>query len=313
MLLRLFFSVLLAIGPAVAYAQPQSGGLPGPGPQPYAPASTLVLASGTWLKPAGVFWVKVYAYPGGSGAFNGYTCPNTSSACPGSSGPGGGSVGIYDGPASSLPASVAMTVGAAGVSGVSPTQGGTTSFGIYAMGVAGNSGTQGALNTATSQTGGAGYCPGGSCGDYGSGSGNVALTEWSGSAAGGCTTSACSSAISALSGGDGAGAGGAIFSNVVNNAGTQPRGNRSSIYANGGPLNLPTAACANGSNGPASSGTPMGTSAWGGGSCLTGPGGNGGNGGFPGGNAGPGGTALSPNAGGLGGTPAAGAILIVTS
>lgn len=301
---RLALAFALALFASSAFAQLTPGG--------YAPTTTIIASSGTWTKPGSANWVKVYAYPGGSGAFPGYTCPNTTSSCPGSSGPGGGAVAIWEGQASALPATVAVTIGAAGTSGASPTQGGSTSFGIYALGVAGAVGTQGALNTATPQTGGAGYCPGGGCGDYGSGTANGALTEWSGSAAGGCTTSACTGAASSLSGGTGAGAGGAIFSNIVSDAGTYPRGNRSSIAANGGPLNTQTAACANGANGPAAVGVPMGTSAWGGGACLTGNGGNGGNGGFPGGNAGPGGVALTPFTGGSAGTPAAGAILIET-
>lgn len=71
--------------------------------------------SGTWTKPPNATWVRVWAYPGGTGGPMGFLCPVWSGmSCTGSSGPGGGSIGYWEGPISKLPNSVAVIVGSHG-------------------------------------------------------------------------------------------------------------------------------------------------------------------------------------------------------
>ncbi len=110
------------------------------------PHVTVIPSSGTWTKPPGITWVRVWAYPGGTGGTVGFLCP-VLQACAGPGGAGGGSVGYWEGPASSLPATVPATVGAGGAGGSSGNPGGAyggvSSFGIYAVGLPGGVGSLG--------------------------------------------------------------------------------------------------------------------------------------------------------------------------
>lgn len=131
-------------------------------------------ANGTWTKPPGCLWVKVYVVGGGGGGGSGGSAPN-GVGCEGGCGGGGGgrSQEMYYGPL--LPDTVAITVGAKGVGGASATvTGGTvngfdgTNAGFSAFGdmlradggVGGGQGL-GYSGGQTTGTGGAGnWCPG---------------------------------------------------------------------------------------------------------------------------------------------------------
>lgn len=293
------------ISVGLVYAQAPGG----PGPSSSKPTVQVITTSGTWIKPVSASWVKVFVYPGGTGAFNGFACPNTS-ICSGPSGPGGGSMGIWEGPASILPATVAVVVGAAGVSGASPTQGGGSTFGTFPKGFAsgfpgglGQAGSVGVLSVAGS---GAGNMT--SLNDFAASNGAVAASFLTGSSGGACAAAGtCTSAGAAQWGGTGAGAGGGIITGGVAQPGTTPRGNSGSFL-----LNTVTPICTNGQAVPAPTGMTMGASGFGGGACTTGPAGNGSDGAFPGGAAGAGGDGYNGTTPGTAGNAAAGAIIVIT-
>jgi hypothetical protein len=93
----------------------------------------LFATSGTWTKPAGIRWVYVRGWGGGGGGFGG------------GSGYGGGGGGGYADMlllASGLGATVAVTIGGVGVSGTSPTAGGSSSFGAHLVAPGGMAGSQ---------------------------------------------------------------------------------------------------------------------------------------------------------------------------
>jgi hypothetical protein len=109
-------------------------------------------ASGTWTKPEGVRFVYVECVGAGGGGANNQSANNASN---------GGAGGTYFArllDASSLGATVTVTVGASGTGGASGTisnggTGGTSSFGSLASAVGGNGGLAGDYNFATAADG----------------------------------------------------------------------------------------------------------------------------------------------------------------
>lgn len=303
---RRFSACLIAT--ALAALLPVSGGAQlSPGTPSLTPVVQTFSISGTWTKPTGTTWVKVWAFPGGSGASNGFACPNLS-ICPGPSGPGGGSVGFWEGPASALPGTVTVTVGGAGASGASPTTGGQTSFGTFAVG---NSGGVGAAGNSTPTSVNGGFGNGGMVDFQASATGGstVAVTLWSGSSgANSLATGVSNNSTSAQFGGVGAGAGGGIATGGVAQVGGYSRGSLAL-----GLTNTTTPICTSASAGASATGMYMGGSGPGGGACTSAAGGNGGNGGFPGGAAGPGGDGYNGTTPGTAGTAAAGEVVVEIS
>lgn len=290
------------------------------------PAVTRITGSGIWIKPIGITWVRVWAYPGGTGGPMGFLCP-VSGLCTGSSGPGGGSVGYWEGPASSLGAAIPVTVGAGGLGGWSGlplgAQGGVSSFGSLAQGYPGGLGAIGIVDLT-----GASLVPPG----YGAGiadqnaqtyqTSGVAGAEYIANAPGmylgapgavGRTAPDKMGASSAMCGGPGGGAGAwADTSGVSDQWGTMGGSNMEfTVVINTGALfNIPPA------NGPDATGRCMGGGGQGGLVLFIGMApdlGVGGHGGFPGGAGGAGGDGTvgqtSPGNGGYG---ADGEILVET-
>jgi hypothetical protein len=145
--------------------------------------TTVLLTSGSYVKPAGLRFLEVTLVgPGGAGSRAGVTAANT---CSVGGGGGGGGVCISLFAASDLSASEAYTIGAPGVGGqTAGTSGGTSTFkGMTAGGGGGGTALVAASSTfVVSGRGGAGSASGGQInimgGHGGQGDANGMLAGW---------------------------------------------------------------------------------------------------------------------------------------
>lgn len=129
--------------------------------------TVIYAASGTYTVPATVRAIKVEAVGGGGGGGYG---KGTAANCSVGAGGGAGSFGVAYVLKASLGATVAVTIGAAGVGGVaasssSATAGGATSFGAHLLTNGGSGG--GATSATTTSGGSAAGAPGGAVGSAG--------------------------------------------------------------------------------------------------------------------------------------------------
>ena len=145
--------------------------------------SDVYTSSGTWSKPSGVTFVQVQIWGGGGGGGAG----GVGTSVAGGGGGGGGGCNTYIFPASVLPSSVTVTIGAGGAGaaaqstggGAVGSNGGNTTFGTYLTAVGGSGGT-----IATYQAGGAGGGNGFNTGNgYGTAGGAQAGSSGNGNSA----------------------------------------------------------------------------------------------------------------------------------
>lgn len=265
--------------------------------------------SGTWAKPSGAVWVAVTMIGAGQGGGSGRRGATLTVRCGGGGGCGG-ATGRWECPASSLPATVAITIGAGGVGGsaitTDDTNGaagsvpGSTVFGSYLSSYGGGSAGQG--GTAATGTGGSGTGSGAGPFGTGGGAGGNASTIGGTGIAGGWACASGGGAGGGVNTSDASGAGGSGGSNT----GFQP------WIGSGGTGG--TAGGGNGGNGTNGvAGTCMTASGGGGGgSGVAVNGGTGGSGGFPGGGGGGGGAAINGKNSGAGGTGGSGLVQVIT-
>jgi len=203
--------------------------------------SDVFTSSGTWSKPSGITFVQVQLWGAGGGAGSGAI--GTSSNAGG--GGGGGGSSIYTFPASTVPSSVTVTIGAGGSGGAAQTSGsgaagsagGNTTFGSLLTGIGGS----GASVTT--------YNPGGKGGGDGLVSVNVGYGNAGGSQDGLATYSAEYGGGSGGNGNQGGGNFGSSGGNSVfggcGGSGGQPISGSSACVAYPGGISTDTLTAAN--------------------------------------------------------------------
>jgi parallel beta-helix repeat protein len=284
---------------------------------------TMFTASGTWTRDPAASQVEVEVWGGGgAGGNGGVVAAGTASSGGGGGGGGGKRRGRFR--AVDLPATVTVTVGAAGARGPSAGSngggGGTSSFGTLLRAYGGGGGAGGGTgskgggggagdnNPGGNATGSSGGAAGGSFGAAG-GSGTIGGSERVG---GGGGAGAAAGAAGSLGGYAFDGGGGGASGGGVNAAGTSfaggntPPFNTAGVHAggtSGGGTPAPVPAFAYGT--PASVGGPGG-----GGGSATLPGGPGAAGQTPGGGGGGGGSTVTGQAHGLAGNGGGGLVLV---
>lgn len=135
---------------------------------PGVPQVDVFTTSGSWTKPANALWVVVQVQAAGGGSGGVAATGAGASACsPGASG-GEYAQGIFD--ASSLGATVAVTVGGGGAAGTAGANagsvGGDSSFGTYVTASGGAGSNGGTASTGNNPLGAAGPAMGGTGGDW---------------------------------------------------------------------------------------------------------------------------------------------------
>lgn len=256
----------------------------------------------TWTKPANAQAVEVLVVGGGGGGGGGRKGASGSVRSGGGSGAAGGfSRMMFD--ASSLGATVTVTVGVGGTGGATQstnstsgnggTNGGASSFGNFLKATGGNGGNPGGTGSSAGGANGQGLISSG-----GSGS--------SSNATGGTGTAGGTATYGASAGGSGGGVTTADAASAGGAGGAQP------TFYNGAVAGG-TAGSAGNSGGNGNSAWILGTGGGGGGGAISGSSGQGGNGGNYGAGGG-GGGAGTDNAvsGGAGGNGAPGIVIVIT-
>lgn len=180
---------------------PESGllGYPGNGaPVDLDPNTQLFTSSGVWTKPADAQWVRVILCGGGGGGGGGARAgAGSGDTILGGNGGGGGGISFIDIPASLLPSTVPVTIGAGGIGGS-----GGTSGSAATAGSAGGTSTFGDILSAEGGAASSGNPP------YG-GRGHISGGE-------GTTTSNINTPGRRFQGTPGGGCGGSIWPNSAN-------------------------------------------------------------------------------------------------
>lgn len=264
----------------------------------------------SWTKPSGAQRVYALVIAGGGGGGSGRKGAASTIRGGGSAG-GGGGYSWWTLPASLLPSSFTVAVGAGGAGGASR----TTSDTDGANGTAG--GDSSLVNSGTTYliaTGGQAGNAGDADGSAGGGPGYGLISGGLGGASNASGAAGTSPTLNAAANGpQGGGAGGGVNASNANSNGAAGAASRQTGIPGGA---LGTGAGGNGGNAAdAPSGVPLAGAGGGGGSGrVTGAAGNGGNGGRYGGGGGGGGGAVNAvNDSGAGGAGADGIVIIVTS
>lgn len=278
----------------------------------------VMTATGTFTKPPGYsgFHVKLWGGGGGGGSGN-----RGGTARAGGAGGGGGSCVDTVLPASAVPNSVTVTIGAGGAGGAARTSdsagvagsaGGTTSFGTLLSALGGGGGNGGSTSNNFGGSGGSSGIVGLAAGAFGGGtdSGGTRAGALGGAAGGGCQSSGNgvnTPGANSLYSGAGGGPGGSINSSGVSTAGGK---GGDSLAAIGGDVGAGGVVGNPGGAGGVCNYFSGGSGGGGGGSATNGLGGNGGDGGLGGGGGGGGGASIGGNSG-AGGKGGDGVVIIM--
>jgi len=262
-------------------------------------------ANATWTKPSGATMIEIEVI-GGGGSGAGAGASNGTAAIAGGTGGGSGAYARRIVKAADLPATVAVTVGAA----VAGPAGGTATVGT--LGTNGNDSSFGTYVRANGGKGGGSGTTGGAGGAYGTQVGNAGSNSTAGAAGTGAAPNSTTPGIGLTGGGGGSGGGIAASMTTAFVGGAGGRYPMAIQAAGSGAAGAIDGAGGNGTSPPITSSAAGGGGGGGGGSSITGNGGAGGNGAAPGGGGGGGGAAASGFTGGQGGQGAAGRVVVIS-